>query len=198
MKHELIDEVSFIQMGQTDSEEFERGIFEKSTASTYTRYPTRDNPSRYKINSFWLELSQSMKTIERQTYSLLDWAGDVGGLFDGLKLLASFFVAPIASTALQISLITKGFNIVGNNRQNLSLSAYLPFNLVGSQRRYHKLMKKAKFKVERQLDLIEFLRKERMLLISLLSYYKAPTLAVIRSISSQQVRESDETYSSGA
>ena len=39
--------------------------------------------------------------IERQTYSLLDWIGDIGGLFDGLNLLISKFIAPIAAFALQ-------------------------------------------------------------------------------------------------
>lgn len=37
-----------------------------------------------------------MKVIERKTYSLLEWIGDVGGLFDGLIYLGSIFITPIA------------------------------------------------------------------------------------------------------
>lgn len=42
-----------------------------------------------------------MITISRSTYSLLDWLGDVGGLFDALNIIAEFMIAPIASYALR-------------------------------------------------------------------------------------------------
>ena len=38
--------------------------------------------------------------IERQTYSLLELMGDVGGLFDCLIIIGKFLVLPIASFAL--------------------------------------------------------------------------------------------------
>ena len=54
--------------------------------------------------SFWIELDSNMKHIERETYSLLEWAGDIGGLYDGLQLLVGFFLAPIASFMMRIQL----------------------------------------------------------------------------------------------
>ena len=45
-----------------------------------------------------------MTTIERQTYSILDWLGDVGGLLDGLKIIGSLLIAPIASFTMRVEL----------------------------------------------------------------------------------------------
>lgn len=66
----------------------------------YSNWPTKGDPSHYKFNGVWLELSSSLTTIERQTYSLLDWLGDVGGLFEGLNVIGAYILAPIASYAM--------------------------------------------------------------------------------------------------
>ena len=50
-----------------------------------------------------------LTTVERQTYSLLDWIGDCGGLYDGLKLLVGKIIAPIAAIALKAELLTFNF-----------------------------------------------------------------------------------------
>ena len=63
----------------------------------------------YKINSFWVEHDSSLTAIERQTYGFFDWLGDVGGLLDGLKLVASFFVAPFAAFAFKVELLRAAF-----------------------------------------------------------------------------------------
>ena len=52
-----------------------------------------------------MNVSHSLTTIERQTYSILDWFGDVGGLYDGLKILAALFVSPVATFALKTELL---------------------------------------------------------------------------------------------
>ena len=49
-------------------------------------------------------MDQQKIVIERQTYNLLEWIGDVGGLFDGLSLLANLFVAPVASLLMNSEL----------------------------------------------------------------------------------------------
>ena len=51
-----------------------------------------------------LNLSYEQTVIERQTYSLLEWIGDIGGLFDGLCLLASNLVTLIAAFAMKSKL----------------------------------------------------------------------------------------------
>ena len=54
-------------------------------------------------------MSQEKTFIERETYSLLDWIGDIGGLFDGLCLLASKLIAPIAAYAMRFELLSQTF-----------------------------------------------------------------------------------------
>ena len=45
-----------------------------------------------------------MKRTNRQTYSLLDWIGDIGGLHDGLNALGALISAPMAAFALKTRL----------------------------------------------------------------------------------------------
>ena len=43
--------------------------------------------------------------IERQTYSLLDLLGDVGGLFDALKLIGGVLMFPFVQFSLRMTLL---------------------------------------------------------------------------------------------
>ena len=61
----------------------------------------------YKFNSFWFELRQELTVIERETYSLLEWLGDVVGLFDGLKLIFKILIVPLTSFALKAELLSE-------------------------------------------------------------------------------------------
>lgn len=45
----------------------------------------------------------------RQTYSSLDFLGDLGGLYDALRLIAQTIVAPFSSFALK-AFVTKSLN----------------------------------------------------------------------------------------
>ena len=48
--------------------------------SAWNKFPTVENPlNRYKFTSIEVNHSANMQTIGRQTYSLLDWLGDMGG-----------------------------------------------------------------------------------------------------------------------
>ena len=45
------------------------------------------------------------KIINRETYSGLDFLGDLGGLLDAFKIIGGIFVAPISSFALNARLL---------------------------------------------------------------------------------------------
>ena len=45
----------------------------------------------------------------RQTYSILDWLGDLGGLFDALAHVCRVLISPISVFALKSSLLTSFF-----------------------------------------------------------------------------------------
>ena len=65
--------------------------FKYAKASRYA-----DWPNSYKFTGIDLKYDVDLKVIERSTYSLLDWLGDVGGLYDGLKLIGTALVSPFA------------------------------------------------------------------------------------------------------
>ena len=66
----------------------------------------------YLLGAYWFELSQKQTTYERQTYSLLEWLGDVGGLFDGLRLLVQLFLVPLATFSMKSELLYEGFSLI--------------------------------------------------------------------------------------
>ena len=77
----------------------------------YNKWPTKEEPSFFKIASCWFGVDASLTTIERQTYSLLEWVGDVGGLFDGLKIVGTILVAPFAAFAVQTEVLTSALKV---------------------------------------------------------------------------------------
>ena len=69
----------------------------------------RGSDNEYKITSAWISLSMDQIVVERQTYSILEWLGDVGGLFDMLRLIAGSLVAPLSAFALKAEMMTNAF-----------------------------------------------------------------------------------------
>ena len=57
----------------------------------------------------WYALSEKRKVHERTTYSLLDWLGDVGGLFDGLFLIVHWLIQPSVAYAAKNMIVAKVF-----------------------------------------------------------------------------------------
>ena len=56
-----------------------------------------------------IELDNSIQIHSRQTYSLLDFLGDLGGLFDALRLIAAALVSPFSALALKVSILSSLF-----------------------------------------------------------------------------------------
>ena len=80
-KSSLSDETTYLQWGQNDETEFFNLHFDAPKPSAWTKFPTAENPNtRYKFTSLVVFLDPDLTIIERQTYSALEWLGDVGGL----------------------------------------------------------------------------------------------------------------------
>ena len=47
--------------------------------------------------------------INRHTYHILEWLGDIGGLADALKYIGAFFAGPIATYALESNVLASLF-----------------------------------------------------------------------------------------
>ena len=79
-------------------------------ASAWNKFPTKEDPSKkYKFTSLEINLSPDKLVVNRETYSMLDWLGDLGGLFDALRLLCTLGIFPVSSFSLQATLMSKLF-----------------------------------------------------------------------------------------
>ena len=64
--------------------------------SAWNKFPTKEDPlTRYKFTSVEVNFSLDMVAIQRQTYSILDWLGDMGGLLDALYFICAICLHPI-------------------------------------------------------------------------------------------------------
>ena len=90
-----------MQMGFSEDFTFIEYSHTLPIPSSWNKYPTKENPSRkYKFTSWELNLSGDKKVINRETYSLLDLLGDVGGLIEALRFFCIFIIGPVSSFSL--------------------------------------------------------------------------------------------------
>ena len=89
-------------------------------------------------------LNSHKNMIERKTYSVLEWLGDIGGLFEGLSLIASHLVAPAAAYVMRAELLSKLFE-PSESDQNCCT--------------HLRKLKRAESKIERELDLIYLVKR---------------------------------------
>ena len=68
-----------------------------------------------KFSSIELNLKLKEKIIMRETYDVLTFVGDVGGLADGLLMLFSFMLSPYTSFKLRSYLLTHLFRRLPEN-----------------------------------------------------------------------------------
>ena len=117
----------------------------------------------YKINSFWIEISSSLTTVERKTYSSLEWLCDVGGLFEGLKIISGFFIAPAASFALRVKLFTAASSdkndddLASSGGGGCFLFAYL-CSCSAKHARYMQKLSSVEMLITRQFDVVNLVR----------------------------------------
>lgn len=60
-------------------------------------FPSDENPrGMWPYMTVNFSMDTSFRQVSRQTYSLLDWCGDWGGLLDALFLIAEILVYPVS------------------------------------------------------------------------------------------------------
>ena len=102
----LEDESAMLQYGQQDEKSFHTFTLDSPQPSSWTNFPTKEEPENYfKYASFDIDLCQDIIKWNRQTYSVLDFLGDIGGLFEALQYMGTAVVAPFSSFALKVSLM---------------------------------------------------------------------------------------------
>ena len=71
----------------------------------------------FKYASVEINMTLDLRRWQRQTYSILDWLGDLGGLYDSLFILCRFLISPIASYTLQQAFFSKMFRVIESQSQ---------------------------------------------------------------------------------
>ena len=103
----LEDESALLQLGQTSESTFYGLTFWNPEPSTWVDFPTPEHPdNKMEYASLYISLDDKKTKWSRQTYSLLDFLGDLGGLFDALKLIVASIVGPFARFGLNLSIIS--------------------------------------------------------------------------------------------
>ena len=83
-KSQLQDESRLINLGFSDDTDiYNIEIDNVLQSSSWTNYP-----SRYKFISYQIQISDIVKVTNRETYSLLEFLGDIGGLWEFLFIFA--------------------------------------------------------------------------------------------------------------
>ena len=78
--------------------------------SSWLTYPTPENPSsKYKFASIEVNFTLDQVVWTRQTYSLLDWLGDLGGLYESLYYGCLLLVSPFTRFATGVHFLTTFF-----------------------------------------------------------------------------------------
>ena len=156
-KNQLVDETSFLQVGQQSEIEYTMIELGADQAVEDNRiWPTKEKPDLYAFSYYFIELDQKVTTIERTTYSFLEWLGDVGGLFDGLKLFIRLLTGPAAAFAMKIELLKHVFNVKDDSFQSFFLHSIKSCCRRKSQ--FSKLLDRTEHRVARELDLVKFIR----------------------------------------
>ena len=99
-------------MGLTEDSEFFDYIVLPAKPSSWNQIITEENPNnKYKFTSIEINPSPNHKIIARETYHGLDFLGDLGGLFDALKILGGILISPVSAFALNSRLLTTIFRV---------------------------------------------------------------------------------------
>lgn len=80
-------------------------------ASSWTDDLIAKPNGQYRFGSMTIRSSSSTTIINRQTYSLLDWLGDIGGLMDALMYLIQFLLAPYVQHGFKSLILQKFFRL---------------------------------------------------------------------------------------
>ena len=80
-------------------------------------WPTPQEPNNfYKIGSAYVTLKMDQNVTERQTYSFLEWLGDIGGLNDALRIIGALIIGSYSTFMLKVELLTNVFRYTDSKR----------------------------------------------------------------------------------
>ena len=124
---------------------------------------------------------------------MLEWLGDVGGLFDALSLIGKILLGPLSAFALKSELLTSVFKKVGDisdhegssdtanrismpwksptkiSQLNFFYALLRCFFCRTKQDKYARMLGKSEVAIESELDLIKFMERQRLQSLALIA-----------------------------
>ena len=73
---------------------------------------SKDPLGIYKFTSLNVSLDSSIKAFTRETYDVLSWLGDCGGLRDGIIWIGSVIISAFSSYSAKNLLLTTLFRVI--------------------------------------------------------------------------------------
>ena len=133
--------------------------------------------------------------VERSTYSLLELLGDVGGLFDALYILSSLMVRPLAHATMKIFLLNLTYRQVSEDSSSKAMEIETGFFPCWSFQRdkwRNRMMKRSYGEIQRQLDLVKLIKRQRMLVLAVMAMMSAKQRRMIDYLSAMIVRVNED------
>ena len=80
-------------------------IIDNPIASAWNGDLAKNETGLFKFSSFEVNLDLRVRIINRQTYDVLSWLGDLGGLIDALYYTIYFLLSPYTSYRLKSKML---------------------------------------------------------------------------------------------
>ena len=93
------------QLGFEDEDQIFDIIIDNPVASAWNGDLVKNETGLFKFSSFEVNLDQRVRVINRQTYDVLSWLGDLGGLIDALYYIIYFLLSPYTSYRLKSKIL---------------------------------------------------------------------------------------------
>ena len=84
-----------IQVGQSEKDTFYELLMLQQFASAWNDNLDENPRGDYTFGRVLIDQENSIYKINRQTYNLLEWLGDIGGLLDAILFIAQLALWPI-------------------------------------------------------------------------------------------------------
>ena len=221
-KNQLQDEIEFIKYGEEEEFEYNTVEFASPIPSAWFDHPSSGNPDgRYKFTSIAFQMCLDSMVIERSTYSILEWLGDVGGLFDALLIIGALIASPMVSFTMRLNVMHSIFRYVASLNQidpdvkkmqfRERMRSHLNWDidkletiptknfcsanislLICRHSRYKRMMGKANVSVAKELDLLKFIRRQRFTQYALFALMNGRQLFMTDKLSNMLIRESSD------
>lgn len=107
--HEHEDETEWIQFGQSVHTKFFSLLANVPEVSGWTDNLEEKPDGYYKFASITFWPSPEVIYSSRQTYSIFDWLGDIGGLNDALFIILEVMLLPFKKFAYSSFILTQLF-----------------------------------------------------------------------------------------